>query len=58
MLSVLLRWPVTSEADIADTAVVVEASPSIPLHFAAIWRMAAKGQSVRMVYDMEVLSMK
>ena len=36
MLSVLLRWPVTSEADIADTAVVVEASPSIPLHFAAI----------------------
>ena len=42
-----------SEADVGGMVVEVEPSVSIPLHFVAVWQMAAEEQSDTMVSDME-----
>ena len=47
-------WPMTSEADVGGTAVLVEPSTNISLYFVAVWWMAAEGQSDRMASEMEV----
>ena len=43
-----------SEADVGGMVVEVEPSVSIPLHFVAVWQMAAEEQSDKMASDMEV----
>jgi len=43
-----------SEADIGGLAVEVELSINIPLHFVAVWQIAAEAQPDKTVSNMEV----
>jgi len=52
-VSIMLCWPTKLEADVGGMAVASEPSTNIPLHFVAVWQMAAEGHSDRMVSDME-----
>ena len=44
MPSVLFCWSTISEVDVGGTAVEVECSTNIPLHFVAMIQIAAEGQ--------------
>jgi len=54
MPSILLCWPTTSEADVGDMAVEVEPSHQYSVKFCCCATDDSRGQSNKMVSDMEV----
>jgi len=54
----LLCWPTTSEVDVADMVIEVEAPTDIVLHVVAMSQMAAEGHSDKVLPDMEVCMKK
>ena len=52
--SILLCWPMTSEADTGGMVVVLDPSHQYCLTFWCAQQMAAEGQSDKMTSDMEV----
>jgi hypothetical protein len=56
MPSILLCWPITSEADVGGIVVKVESSRQCTVSLVVVRQVAAAEQSIKIASDIEVLT--